>query len=150
MSARSRSLLAVTVILLAIAPSSLRVFASPQILSPTNATVAVKKTKYLLITLTTADGRLRGGENGFCIVFESRQTRAPAQVQSVSVNFTLLVGKIEERPIEAEIKGSLPGQFCGRVDLGKQYYVPAGYYVFLKYLDATGKRRKQRLFARVG
>jgi len=112
--------------------------------------VATKKTKYLLITLTTSDGKFKGGENRFCVVFESRETAMPAPVQNVSVNFRLLVGKIEEAQIQAEISGGQEGRFCGRVNLGKQYYVPASYYAFLSYSDATGKRRKQRLFVRVG
>ncbi len=69
MRAPSTSRLAVTLILLALASSSFQVFASPQTLTPANLIVAAKKTKSLLITLTTADGKLRGGENRFCVAF---------------------------------------------------------------------------------
>lgn len=37
------------------------------------------------------------------------------------------------------------GHYCGDVNLGKQYYVPANYYVLVLSTDADGKKRKERL-----
>jgi hypothetical protein len=103
----------------------------------------------LLITITSADGRLRGGENSFCAVFQKRGTNEPVDVQNVSVDFTLLVGRIQEKLIRGQFTEDQMGRYCGQVNLGKQYYVPASYYAFVRYTDEAGKKRKARLFLSV-
>jgi hypothetical protein len=71
-------------------------------------------------------------------------------VRNVGVDFTLLVGRIqEEEPIRTQLTGDHVGDYCSRVDLDKQYYVPASYYAFVFYTDAAGKQRKERLFLSV-
>ena len=108
--------------------------------------VASKRTKNMVITITGSDGRLKGGENSFCVVFQKRETGEAVDLQKVSVEFTLLVGRIEEEPIRVQLTGDRVGRYCGHVNLGNQYYVPAGYYVFVLYTDVAGKKRKERLF----
>jgi hypothetical protein len=111
--------------------------------------VASKRTKNLVVTITGPDGRLKGGENSFCVVFQKRETGEPVDVQNASVEFTLLVGRIEEKPIRAQLTEEHTGRYCGHVNLGKQYYVPASYYAFVLYTDAVGKKRKTRLFVSI-
>jgi hypothetical protein len=112
-------------------------------------TVASKRTRDLIITITNADGRLRGGDNEFCLLFQKRESREAAEVQDVSIDFALLVGRIQREPIRARLTQEQQGRYCGRVDLGKQYYVPASYYAFLLYTDVDGKKRKERFFLTV-
>jgi hypothetical protein len=123
--------------------------ARPTTAPPTDVKVASRRTKDLVITITSADGRLKGGENSFCVAFQKRGTDAPVDVQNVSVDFTLLVGRIREKSISSQLTEDQMGLYCGQVDLGKQYYVPASYYAFVRYTDGAGKRRKQRLFLSV-
>ena len=112
--------------------------------------VASKRTKNMVITITGSDGRLKDGENNFCVVFQKRETGEAVDLQKVSVEFALLVGRIEEEPIRVQLTGDRVGRYCGHVDLGKQYYVPASYYAFVVYTDAAGKKRKERLFLSIG
>ena len=116
---------------------------------PSEMTVTSKRTKDLIITITSADGRLKGGENSFCVAFQKRGTTAPVDVQNVGVDFTLLVGRIQEKSISSQLTEDQMGHYCGQVNLGKQYYVPASYYAFVRYTDGVGKTRKQRLFVSV-
>jgi hypothetical protein len=111
--------------------------------------IASKRTNQLVITITSPDGRLKGGENSFCVMFEKKGTREPMDVENVSVDFTLLVGRIQEEPIRAHLTKDQKGHYCGHVDLGKQYYIPASYYAFVFYTDASGQERKARLFLSV-
>lgn len=69
--------------------------------------------------------------------------------ENVHVDFTLLVGRIQEEPIKTELTEDRVGRYCGHVNLGKQYYVPASYYVFVFYTDVAGRKKKERLFLRV-
>jgi len=112
-------------------------------------TVASKRTKDLVITITSADGRLKDGENSFCVVFQKRGTEDLVDVRNVSVDFTLLVGRIQEKPIKGRLTEHLTGRYCGQVNLGKQFDVPASYYAFVRYTDGAGKRKRQRLFLSV-
>ena len=123
--------------------------ARPTTAPPTEVKVASRRTKDLVITITSADGRLKGGENSFCVAFQKRGTEAPVYVQNVGVDFTLLVGRIQEKSISSQLTEDQMGHYCGQVNLGKQYYVPASYYAFVRYTDGAGKRRKQRLFLSV-
>jgi len=59
------------------------------------------------------------------------------------------VGKIQEAPIKARLAEDQPGRYCGHVNLGKQYYVPASYYVFLLFTAVDHQKRKERLFLTV-
>lgn len=125
------------------------ILARPPIVPPSEMTVASKRTKDLVITITSADGRLKAGENHFCVVFQKRGTEELVDVHNVSVDFTLLVGRIQERPINGQLTEDEMGRHCGQVNLGKQFYVPASYYAFVRYTDGAGKKRKQRLFLSV-
>ena len=107
---------------------------------------SAQRTKDLTITITSPDGRLRGGENSICVVFQKRETKEPVNVQNVSVEFTLLVGRIEEEPIRAQLTEDRVGRYCGHANLGQQYRVPASYYAFVFYTNAAAKKRKDRLF----
>ena len=126
------------------------VYQQPQVqVGPTETRIASKQTRDVVITITNADGKLRGGDNDLCALFERRETREPVAVQNVSVDFTLLVGRIQEQPIRAPLPQDQSGRYCGHVNLGKQYYVPASYYAFVRYTDIDGKKRKERLFLSV-
>jgi hypothetical protein len=116
---------------------------------PTEMTVTSKQTKDLVISIISADGRLKGGENRFCVVFQKRGTQEPFDVRNVSVDFALLVGRIQEEPIRVQLTEDHTGGYCGQVNLGKQYYVPASYYAFVRYMDGVGMKRKQCLFLSV-
>ena len=116
---------------------------------PNERTIASKRTKDLVITITNLDGKLRGGDNDLCVLFEKRETQEPVNVQNVGIDFTLLVGRIQEEPIRAPLAQDQSGRYCGHVNLGKQYYVPASYYAIVRYTDAGGKKRKERLFLSV-
>ena len=116
---------------------------------PTETTITSKRARDLVITITNADGRLREGDNDFCVLLQKRETREPVDVQNVSVDFTLLVGRIQEEPIKAPLTRDQVGQHCGHVNLGKQYYIPASYYAFVRYTDVNGKKRKERFFLSV-
>lgn len=112
---------------------------------PTETIVASRKVRDMVVAITNADGRLSGGDNEFCVVFQKRETREAVDVLKVATNFALLVGKIQEEPIKAQLVREQPGRYCGHINLGKQYYVPASYYVFVNYTDAGGQKRKERL-----
>lgn len=103
----------------------------------------------MVIAVTNANGRLSGGDNEFCVVFQKREMREPVDVLNVAADFALLVGKIQEEPIKAQLVRERPGRYCGHINLGKQYYVPASYYVFVNYTDTGGQKRKERLFLAV-
>lgn len=103
-------------------------------------TLASKRTKDLVIALTSSQGGLKRGENSFCVLFQKAGTDEPVDVRNVRVDFTLLVGRIQEEPITTELTGDRAGRYCGHVNLGKQYYVPASYYVLVFYTDAAGRR----------
>src|ERR1700730_18381816 len=79
----------------------------------TEATVASKRTKDLTIAITSAEGGLKGGENSFCVMFQKRGTEEPVEVQNVRVDFTLLVGRVQEEPIRAHLTRDRVGSYCG-------------------------------------
>ena len=111
--------------------------------------IASRQARGVAVTIANADGKLLGGDNDFCVLFETTEKREPVDVQNVSIDFALLVGKIEEQPIRVRLPQVQPGRYCGHVNLGKQYYVPASYYAFVLYTDTGGKKRKERLFLSV-
>jgi hypothetical protein len=112
----------------------------------TELTVVSNRTKDLVITITSADGRLKGGENSFCALFQKRGTQESLEVRNVSVDFVLLVGRIQEKPIRVELTQDQIGRYCGQVNLGKQYYSPASYYAIVFYTDTARNKKKTRLF----
>lgn len=114
--------------------------------SRTGVTVASKRTKNVVITITAADSRLTAGENSLCVKFQGRRTLKPVDVMNVVVDFRLLVGRIEEQPIRSALAEVRKGEYCGRVNLGKLYYDPSSYYVFVHFTDGGGKKRTHRLF----
>jgi hypothetical protein len=124
-------------------------FAGPDSAPPTEITVASKRTKDLVISITSSDGRLTGGENSFCVVFEKRGTLQPADALNVSVEFSLLGGRIYGMPIKGKVTEIQTGRYCGEVNLHNQYYGPASYYALVYYKIGAGKKRKQRLFLNV-
>jgi hypothetical protein len=115
----------------------------------TETTVASKRTKDLIITIISAEDGLKGGERPFCVLFYKRGTDEPVEVEEVRVDFTLLVGRIHQQAIETTLTEDRVGRYCGHVNLGKQYYVPASYYAFVFYTDAAGRKKKERLFLSV-
>ena len=118
-------------------------------LPSTGMTVVSKRTNNLVITIITVDGRLKGGENSFCVVFQKKGTEEPVDFNNVSVDFTWLVGRIQENPITTQLTADRDGRYCGQVNLVKQNYIPASYYAFVRYTDESGKKRKQRFFLNV-
>jgi hypothetical protein len=97
------------------------------------------------VSIVNDSGEFVAGSNDFCVAFTKTPNAAPVPVNDVSVDFTQQVGRIREKPTHTKVTEGNAGLFCGKVDLGAQYYRPAFYYVFIHYIDATGTRRKCRL-----
>jgi hypothetical protein len=112
----------------------------------TERTISSKRAKDLGIVLMNEDGKLARGDNSFCLAFNRVETGEPADVQNVSIDFRLLVGKIQETPIRVRLTQVSVGQYRGRANLGSQYYSPSSYYAFVRYIDLAGKKRKMRFF----
>ena len=91
------------------------------------------------IILTNDSGKLVANDNSLCVLFQSVGKTTSAEVRNVSVDFRLLVGRIQERTITAELAQDGVGRYCGHVNLGRQFYTPSSYYAFVRYTDATGK-----------
>jgi hypothetical protein len=123
--------------------------ARPHSPPPTEMTVTSRRTKDLFISITSSGGKLKGGENSFCVVFERRGTVQPVDVLNVSVEFILLGGRIYGKPIQGNVNEVQTGRYCGQVNLRNQYYGPASYYALVRYTIGAGKKRKQRLFLSV-
>jgi hypothetical protein len=124
-------------------------FAGPDSDPSTEMTVTSKRTKDLIISITSSDGRLKGGENTFCVVFEKRGTVQLVDALNVSVEFSLLGGRIYGTPIKGKVTEVQTGRYCGEVNLRNQYDSPASYYALVYYTIGAGKKRKQRLFLNV-
>jgi len=116
---------------------------------PTGMKVASKRTNDLVLTITSVDGSLKGGENSFCAVFQKKGTEEPVYVKNVSVDFTWLVGRNQGKLIRSRLTEDQAGRYCGQVNLVKQNYIPASYYAFVHYMDESGKKKKQRFFLSV-
>jgi hypothetical protein len=112
-------------------------------------TIASKRTGSIVIALTNDTGKLTPGENHFCILFQRGNPAPAGDIGEVSVDFRLLVGRIQEEPITANLDQNGADRYCGRINLGAQYYHPASYYAFVRYVEATGKKRSARLFLTV-
>jgi len=124
-------------------------YASPVASQESRTAIASGRAKDLFIELTNENGRLRAGENNLCIKFQKTETGAHVEVRNVAAEFSLLVGKIEEKPIAAHLSYKGAGEYCGKIDLGRQYYSPSSYYVFLRYIDPANNKRKKRFFVAV-
>ncbi len=110
----------------------------------TGRTIAIKRVKDLEIVLMNEPGKFTGGSNDFCIAFRTADSREPIDVRSVSLDFSLLVGRIQERPIAAHITRESGSTYSGNVNLGRQYYNPAAYYAVVHYVDSAGKNNNAR------
>lgn len=111
--------------------------------------VATKRAKDVVIVLMNEHGTFTEGDNRFCIEFMKAEQSGPVEVRSVTMDFSQLVGRIQERPIMAQITQGSVGRYLGRVNLGRQYYNPAAYYAILHYLDLAGEKRKVRFLLSV-
>lgn len=111
--------------------------------------IARKRTKDVVIVLINEHGTFTGGDNRFCVEFMKAEQGGPVEVRNVSMDFSQLVGRIQERPIMAQITQGSVGRYLGRVNLGRQYFNPAAYYAVLHYLDLAGEKRKVRFLLSV-
>ena len=65
----------------------------------------------------------------------------PVDVLNVSVEFTLLGGRIYGKPIKGKVTEVQTGRYCGQVSLGNQSYGPASYYALVRYtIGVLGKK----------
>lgn len=112
-------------------------------------TVASKRHRDSAVLLSAMSDKLHAGENSICVDFQGASDRFPNVDQVIAIEFRLLVGRMEGRPIRAEMSPRGSNQYCGTINLGRQFYNPANYYVFVRYTDALGKKRAIRLFASV-
>jgi hypothetical protein len=110
--------------------------------------IASKRNRDLMIELTST-GKLTAGENSLCVVFKGTENNARVDMSDVTAEFFLLVGRIQERPIKAVLGPEGKGRYCGHLNFGRLYYSPSSYYVFVRYVDAAGKKRRTRLFVAV-
>ena len=149
MKTRCKATFLVVPFFFALVALSTPLFAGPLSVIPSDKVIATRKTKHVVTTLVNKTGKFKAGVNGFCILFTDPETKSALDFQSVRADFRLLVGRIEEVPITAGLSKEKAGRYCGQVDLGRQYYSPSSYYVFVRYTAATGKRQSARLFMAV-
>jgi hypothetical protein len=110
--------------------------------------IASSRTRDVAIVLMNEHGTFTGGDNSVCVEFRKAEG-GPLDVRSVSLEFSQLVGRIQERPIMARISQDGVGKYLGRVNLGRQYYNPAAYYAVVHYVDLAGKKRNVRFLLSV-
>ncbi len=108
-------------------------------------TIASTKGRSLFIRLTSESGKFEAGENHFCVLLQSATPTSVGNFKDLTVDFTLLVGRLEEAPLTAHLRQTGADRFCGQINLGRQYYHPASYYAFVRYVDGAGKKRSARL-----
>ena len=65
------------------------------------------------------------------------------------MDFSQLVGRIQERSIVARLSHDSTGKYLGHVNLGRQFYNPAAYYGVVHYVDLGGKKRRARFLLAV-
>jgi hypothetical protein len=109
-------------------------------------TIASKRNHELYISLTSKAGKLVAGTSEYCALFSITKGDAPTHVEDVFVEFAQQIGKIRENPRKFPLALDNLGAYCGEVDLGKQYYQPAFYYVEVHYAVSSRKRRTCRFF----
>ena len=112
-------------------------------------TVASKRNRDFAVLLSTTSDRLRAGDNPICVEFQGVNNRIPTVDKVLAIEFRQLVGRMEGSPIRAEMSPQRANRYCGTVHLGRQYYNPANYYVFVRYTDTLGKKRVIRLHASI-
>ncbi len=109
-------------------------------------TIASKRSHDFYISLMNKSGKLtQQGE--YCVLFSRRRGGEPIQLQGVFIEIAQQVGKITGRPKKYSLSPDNLGRYCGAINLGKQYYRPAFYYVAVYYTDRSGKRKKCRFFS---
>jgi len=99
----------------------------------------------LSISVVNNSEEFVAGRNSFCVTFAKAANAEGAPVKDVEIDFAQQVGKIRESPIHVQVAETDIGHFCGSVDLGSQYYDPAFYYIYIHYVDTSGRRRKSTL-----
>jgi hypothetical protein len=109
------------------------------------AIIASKQGHNLKVSLLSKSGQL-DRKDEYCVLFSRTNAGEPTEVGDVSVDFAQQVGRIRESPREFPFSPEGTGRYCGEVDLGKQYYQPAFYYVIVHYADGSRKRRACRFF----
>jgi hypothetical protein len=107
--------------------------------------VASKRDHHFYVSLLSKSGK-SAGKDEYCVVFSRTTGGEPTEVRDVLVDFAQQVGRIRESPQEFPFSPDGRGRYCGSVDLGKQYYRPASYYVMVHYTDNSRKRRTCRFF----
>jgi hypothetical protein len=108
-------------------------------------TIASKRSRDLYISLMNELGKL-AQKDEYCVLFSKTNGGEPIQVEGVFMEFAQQVGKIRETPKRSPLSQDNLGRYCGELDLGKQYYQPAPYYVEVHYTDNLGTRRRCRFF----
>lgn len=68
------------------------------------------------VVLTNDSGKLKPGEDSFCVLFLGLGYAPPVEVNNVSIDFRLLVGRIMERRIAAQLAANGIERYCGRID----------------------------------
>ncbi len=124
------------------------VAASPAVDVP-DKTIAMKRAGNMPIVLTNDTGKLIRGENHFCLLFQGGNPTSASNIQDVSVDFRLLVGRLQEEPVTAHLSRNSVNRYCGDITLGSKYYQPSSYYAFVHYLEAPGKKKSARLHVTV-
>lgn len=114
-----------------------------------DGSIASRRSHGLYVSLARDGGGFAAGSNEYCLSFTTAPARKPVDVKSIRVEFAQQVGRILERPIISPVVQLGAGRYCGSVDLGKQYYVPAFYRVTVHYSYATGKRKRCRFLLTV-
>jgi hypothetical protein len=112
-------------------------------------TIASKRVKDVIVLFINEQGNFTGGDNRYCIEFNKAKEGGPVEVRDVRMHFSQLVGRMQERPIIAQVTQDSVGRYFGSVNLGRQYYNPAAYYAILHYVDSSGKKKKARFLLRV-
>src|SRR4030081_418509 len=108
-------------------------------------TIASKRIGSMVVVLANDTGKLIPGENHFCVVFQNSSPPRAADFREVSVDFRLLVGRLQEESIAAHLSQNGPDRYCGRINLAPQYYRPASYYAFVRYTEANREKKSTRL-----
>jgi hypothetical protein len=112
---------------------------------PGQTTIASKRSHGFYISLMSKSGEL-AEKDEYCAVFGRTKGGDPAHVDRVFVELEQQVGRIRESGQMAALSLDSLGRYCGTVDLGKQYYEPAFYYVTVHYADSLKKKRVCRFF----
>ena len=108
-------------------------------------TIASKRNHGFYISLMSKSGEL-AEKDEYCALFSRTIGGEPTHVEGVFVEFAQQVGRIRESATKVTLSLDSWGRYCGKVDLGKQYYQPAFYYVEVHYTDSLRKRRTCRFF----